>query len=215
MLSAPTHARDMLEEDPSSFHTASGKDVPDMTHRARFTRTAGLGLALCALFGLTACGGQSENTPTETVTVSAEPETTAPAAETPDAATPEATDAASGPETPNAQDSPAATGGSANSADGSDPFGGMAAVTGSLTAAETCDYIDAFRANMPGNVSDDPAGAREAVAQLRSAAPQELSGNLRGMEQVLRNFENGNNPMQAVEGKMTGLTNQCRGLANR
>ena len=35
------------------------------------------------------------------------------------------------------------------------------------------------------------------------------------MKQVLRNFENGNNPMQAVEGKMTGLTNQCRGLANR
>ena len=45
--------------------------------------------------------------------------------------------------------------------------------------------------------------------------PRELSGNLRGMEQVLRNFENGNNPVQAVEGKMTGLTNQCRGLANR
>ena len=205
----------MLEEDPSSFHTASGKDVPDMTHRARFTRTAGLGLALCALFGLTACGGQAENTPTETVTVSAEPETTAPAAETPDAATPEATDAASGPETSNAQGSPAATGGSANTADGSDPFGEMAEVTGTLTATETCGYIDAFRANMPGNVSNDPAGAREAVAQLRSAAPQELSGNLRGMEQVLRNFENGNNPMQAVEGKMTGLTNQCRGLANR
>ena len=35
------------------------------------------------------------------------------------------------------------------------------------------------------------------------------------MKQVLCNFENGNNSMQAVEGKMTGLTNQCRGLANR
>ena len=186
-----------------------------MTHRARFTRTAGLGLALCALLGLTACGGQAQNTPTETVTVSAEPEITAPAAETPDAATPEGSDAASDPETPSAQDSPAATGDSENSAHGSDPFGGMAAVTGSLTAAETCDYIDAFRANMPGNVSNNPSGVREAVAQLRSAAPQELNGNLRGMEQVLRNFENGNNPMQAVEGKMTGLTNQCRGLANR
>ncbi|WP_290659185.1 hypothetical protein [Kocuria sp.] len=91
----------------------------------------------------------------------------------------------------------------------------MTAVTGSLTAAETCEHIDAFRTNMPGNVSNDPAGARKAVAQLRSAAPQELSGNLRGMKQVLYNFENGNNPRQAVEGKMTGLTNQCRGLANR
>lgn len=119
------------------------------------------------------------------------------------------------PATSEARDSPAATGGSGNSADSSDPIGGMAAVTGSLTTAETCEHIDAFRANMPGNVSNDPAGAREAVAQLRSAAPQELSGNLRGMEQVLCNFENGNNPMQAVEGKMTGLTNQCRGLANR
>lgn len=187
-----------------------------MTQRARFTRTAGLSVALCALFGVTACGGQAENTPTETVTVSAQPETTAPAAETPNAATPEAGDATtSASESPEAQDSPAATGGSENFADSSDPFGGMAAVTGSLTAAETCDYIDAFRANMPANVSNDPAGAREAVAQLRSAAPQELSGNLRGMEQVLRNFENGNNPMQAVEGKMTGLTNQCWGLANR
>ena len=35
------------------------------------------------------------------------------------------------------------------------------------------------------------------------------------MKQVLYNFENGNNPIQAVEGKMTGLTNHCRGLANR
>ena len=70
-----------------------------------------------------------------------------------------------------ARDSPAATSGSGNSADSSDPFGGMAAVTGSLTAAETCEHIDAFRANMPGDVSNDPAGAREAVAQLRSAAP--------------------------------------------
>ncbi|OBA47809.1 MULTISPECIES: hypothetical protein [Kocuria] len=119
------------------------------------------------------------------------------------------------PATSEARDSPAATGGSGNSADSSDPSGGMAAVTGSLTAVETCQHIDAFRANMPGNVSNDPAGALEAVAQLRSAAPQELSGNLRDMKQVLCNFENGNNPMQAVEGKMTGLTNQCRGLANR
>ncbi|WP_270259411.1 hypothetical protein [Kocuria marina] len=64
-------------------------------------------------------------------------------------------------------------------------------------------------------MSNDPAGAREAVARPRSAAPQELSGNLRGIKQVLYNFENGNNPIQAVEGKMTGLTNHCRGLANR
>ncbi|MBS6030553.1 MAG: hypothetical protein KH989_07615 [Kocuria rhizophila] len=119
------------------------------------------------------------------------------------------------PATSETRDSPAATGGSGNSADSSDPFGGMAAVTGSLTTAETGQHIDAFRANMPGDVSNDPAGAREAVAQLRSAAPQELSGNLRGMEQVLHNFENGNNPIQGGEGKMTGLTNQCQGLANR
>lgn len=64
-------------------------------------------------------------------------------------------------------------------------------------------------------MSNDPAGAREAVARPRSAAPQELSGNLRGMKQVLYNFENGNNPIQAAEGKITGLTNHCRGLANR
>ncbi|MEX5308631.1 hypothetical protein [Kocuria sp. CPCC 205297] len=116
------------------------------------------------------------------------------------------------PATSEARDSPAATGGSGNSADSSDPIGGMAAVTGSLTAAETCEHIDAFRTNMPGQREQRSRGCPRGRG---AAAPQELSGNLRGMKQVLYNFENGNNPMQAVEGKMTGLTNQCRGLANR
>lgn len=163
-------------------------------------RAVGIGLALIATLGLAACGGNSDSAPTETVTVTSEPEGAA-----------SSTGEAAAEETPSGE----ATEQESAAAAADDPFGGMGTVTGSLTAAETCDHISAFQANLPGNVEGDPAGAREAVAQLRSAAPQELSGNLRGMEQVLRNYENGNNPMQAVEGKMTGLVNQCRGLANR
>ena len=96
-----------------------------------------------------------------------------------------------------------------------DPFGGMGSVSGPVSGPAACDRIGAFRANLPSNVEGDPEGARDAVAKLRAAAPQELRGNLQGLENILRGYAQGDKPMQAVEGKLTGLVNQCRGLANR
>lgn len=174
-----------------------GKGDSTVTIRVMIRRAAGTGFAVAAMLGLAACGGDADSTPTETVTVTSEPGNVA-----------SATAEESKPASPKSESTGAAPA-------EEDPFGGMAAVTGSLSTAETCDYIRGFQTNLPGNVAEDPAGARDAVAQLRLAAPQELSGNLRGMEQVLSNYADGNNPMQAVEGKMTGLMNQCRGLANR
>ena len=65
------------------------------------------------------------------------------------------------PATSEARDSPAATGGSGNSADSSDPIGGMAAVTGSLTVAETCERAL--------GVDETEAAADEALAEAEEA----------------------------------------------
>lgn len=190
-----------------------------MSHRIIVRRTAGLGLALVAALGLSACGGDSGSTPTETVTVTQTPQAAAPSSVTPMDSPSEAPTASSTSfpsDTPSATaTSGAGTSPSASTADPGDPFGGMGSASGPVSGPAACDQIGAFRANLPSNVERDPEGARDAVAKLRAAAPQELRGNLQGLENILRGYAEGNKPMQAVEGKLTGLVNQCRGLANR
>lgn len=191
-----------------------------MFNSSTVRRTAGLGIALVAALGLSACGGGPDSTPTETVTVTRAPDDTAanpaaPAASGP--ATPATAQPASPAQSPSGAPSPSGTpssaGASGAAADSGDPFGGMGTVSGPISAPAVCDQIGAFRANLPSNVENDPEGARDAVANLRSAAPQELRGNLQGLENILNGYVRGEKPMQAIEGKTRGLINQCQNLA--
>ena len=187
-----------------------------MTRHSTVRRTAGLGLALMAALGLSACGGEQTSTPTATVTVTQTPEAAAPSSPVPAESAPEAATSSS---TPSPSDTPSATSDAAGSPSGSaadpgDPFGGMGAVSGTVSGPAACDQIGEFRANLPSNVEKDPEGARDAVAKLQAAAPQELRGNLQGLKNILDGYVQGHKPIEAVEGKTRGLINQCQNLAN-
>lgn len=93
-----------------------------------------------------------------------------------------------------------------------EPFGGMEKAGGTLTPAEACGTVDAFAANMPGNVEQDPEAARDAVDRLEGAAPSELRGTLRGFSEVLDDHARGHAPIEAVEGRLTGVVSQCEGM---